>query len=399
MFLESILSARDVLSISYVGQSVRENTEIPPSVLVSELLDAIQRGFGTPGGEDVAGRLVIRHRLQGFNPIYFSGESRLFSYSAENFRALAGRERKRSFDRPFLDEPLGEPSDELKTVTLDRLVRFYVNPAAFFLEQRLQMRLGAVVQPLQEREPFEVGGLDGYLIRQELLEHVLAGGDPHDLLPVMRSRGLLPPALHGERVFMELLGEVREFARKLIEHNGIIETLEPLEADLELGGFRLFARLDRLTASRQLFYRCATMKESDRIRTWITHLVLVAVAGASHPTETYLFMRDRSLRYPSVEDPKAHLEKLLFYYWQGQSAPLPFLPNSSVAWCEKSDKGEDAALEAVMKVWNDGYGGWPGEGSDPAVRRCFGDEPPLGDLFRTIASDLIRPMLDHGGRV
>jgi exodeoxyribonuclease V gamma subunit len=44
LFLESILSARDSLYLSYVGQSIRDNSEIPPSVLVSEFLDAIDKG-------------------------------------------------------------------------------------------------------------------------------------------------------------------------------------------------------------------------------------------------------------------------------------------------------------------------------------------------------------------
>ena len=44
LFLESILCARKSLYISYVGQSVQDNSRIPPSVLVSELLDEIARG-------------------------------------------------------------------------------------------------------------------------------------------------------------------------------------------------------------------------------------------------------------------------------------------------------------------------------------------------------------------
>jgi exodeoxyribonuclease V gamma subunit len=51
LFLESILSARDVLYLSYVGQSIRDNSELPPSVLVSELLDAVDRGFEFAGDE------------------------------------------------------------------------------------------------------------------------------------------------------------------------------------------------------------------------------------------------------------------------------------------------------------------------------------------------------------
>jgi exodeoxyribonuclease V gamma subunit len=38
-FLEALLAAREVFYVSYVGQSIRDNSPIPPSVLVSELLD------------------------------------------------------------------------------------------------------------------------------------------------------------------------------------------------------------------------------------------------------------------------------------------------------------------------------------------------------------------------
>ena len=39
LFLETLLSARRCLYLSYVGQSIRDNTTLPPSVLVGELLD------------------------------------------------------------------------------------------------------------------------------------------------------------------------------------------------------------------------------------------------------------------------------------------------------------------------------------------------------------------------
>jgi exodeoxyribonuclease V gamma subunit len=39
LLLEILLSARDGLYLSYVGRDPRDNAELPPSVLVSELLD------------------------------------------------------------------------------------------------------------------------------------------------------------------------------------------------------------------------------------------------------------------------------------------------------------------------------------------------------------------------
>jgi len=49
LFLESLLSAREKFYISYTGQSIRDNSAIPPSVLVTELLDYIEHGFEISG--------------------------------------------------------------------------------------------------------------------------------------------------------------------------------------------------------------------------------------------------------------------------------------------------------------------------------------------------------------
>ena len=76
LFLEALLSARQKLYISYVGQSIKDNTEIPPSVVVSELIEAVEQGFREgPGGDGILDHICIRHRLQAFSPSYFEGQT------------------------------------------------------------------------------------------------------------------------------------------------------------------------------------------------------------------------------------------------------------------------------------------------------------------------------------
>ncbi|NTU68970.1 MAG: exodeoxyribonuclease V subunit gamma [Chlorobiaceae bacterium] len=397
LFLESILSARDVLYLSYIGQSVKDNSEIPPSVLVSELLDAVRRRFVVSGPEDPTACLLVRHRLQGFNPEYFTPGSKLFSYASENFDALSGN-RSGQPRPPFIVNPLAQPSDELKLVSLDRLARFFANPSAFFLEERLGMRSGPGVAPLEDREPFEASGLDAYLMRQELLETMLAGVAPQGLLPLFRSRGLLPPALHGERIFGSLVEEVAKFVEEVRKHDAGGGSLEKVDLDLDIDGFRLTGSVESRPPGIQLFYRCAAMKENDRIRAWIAHLALSVSPGGSGSPETLLVMRDRSLRYRAVGDAAGLLGELLDAYRQGLSVPLPFFPKASTAWSEKLGKSDGERLSAAMKAWADGYDNRPGEGSDPAYRRCFGDGLPFGEEFRSTADRLLRPMIEHGGK-
>jgi exodeoxyribonuclease V gamma subunit len=76
LFLEALLSARDTLYVSWCGQSPHDNSALPPSVVVSELLEHLARAFSPPPA-------ITAHRLQAFSPAYFSGGD-LFSYSAEN---------------------------------------------------------------------------------------------------------------------------------------------------------------------------------------------------------------------------------------------------------------------------------------------------------------------------
>ncbi|NTW69446.1 MAG: exodeoxyribonuclease V subunit gamma [Chlorobiaceae bacterium] len=396
LFLESLLSAREIFYISYVGQSIRDNSEKPPSVLVSELLDAVHRGFRLSSGAPLTDHIVVRHRLQAFNPEYFTAGSGLFSYSTDNYNALIEKQHPLSTLRPFMSEQLEEPSEECKSVPLEQLLRFYDNPSRFFLEQRLAIRIEESARPLEDREPFTLEGLERYQLQQELLKIILQGEAPEEQLPLFRSRGMLPPALHGERLFFELLGEVKAFAAQVQEQSGGRERLAPLDVDLQLGGFRLTGRLERVWPEHQLHYRCAKRRPKDTIRSWIEHLVLNAEARIGYPAGTLLLMVDGLTRFSPVDDAAVHLEHLLNHYWQGLLTPLRFFPHSSLAYASKSEEPEK--LKAARVAWMDNdFTSIPGEGSDPAILRCFGVGDPFDAEFRALSDELLSPMIRAGG--
>ena len=70
--LDLLLAARDSLYLSHTGRSVRDNSPLPPSVLVAELLDilvpAIAADPASPSSLAPARqRLVVEHPLQPFS--------------------------------------------------------------------------------------------------------------------------------------------------------------------------------------------------------------------------------------------------------------------------------------------------------------------------------------------
>ena len=69
--LLTLLSAQEKLSISYVGRSAVHNKEIPPSVVVSELLDYLDQAFAFPEKKSAKEFVLIEHPLHAFSPRYF----------------------------------------------------------------------------------------------------------------------------------------------------------------------------------------------------------------------------------------------------------------------------------------------------------------------------------------
>jgi exodeoxyribonuclease V gamma subunit len=390
LFLEAILSARECLYMSYVGQSIRDNSRIPPSVLLSEFMDAIAREFEPGNGVSLEDRLVTRHRLQAFSREYFRQGARLFSYSRENFAAVEETCGGSPLPGGFMGAPLAEAADELRDITLARLIAFYKNPARFFLENRLGIRLGEVAGPLEEREPFAVEGLDSYSLKQELVAKTLEGADPADLFSLARGRGVLPPGRHGRLLFDEAAEAARSFVRDVRGQMGEGASLAPLDFNLPLAGFRLTGRLDGIWPERMVSYRCAKVKAKDLLQVWLEHLLLNALQPEGRPRETVLVMTDGATSFRPVEGAAVILTTLLELYWQGLRLPLRFFPDSSMGYAHKLEW----KLERAIRAWEGGFK-IKGEGEDPAFRLCFGGSSPFDDEFQRIARSVLEPLITH----
>jgi exodeoxyribonuclease V gamma subunit len=144
LFLESIISARDNLILTYPGLSQSDNNEAPPSVLVSELLDFLDKGC-TVDGLKPSEAIVFKHKLQAFHPDYFSAGSPLFSYSAQNrdaALALFAEHRPRQFF-PETDAPEDAQAEQEIEIDIEELTRFLAHPCRHLLRACASTRPGA----------------------------------------------------------------------------------------------------------------------------------------------------------------------------------------------------------------------------------------------------------------
>jgi exodeoxyribonuclease V gamma subunit len=402
LFLETLLSARDRLYFSYVGQSVRDNKQAPPSVLVSELLDYIEQGFtldAQPDGQHWREHLVIQQRLQAFNEDYFRAGSRLFSYSAVNCRASEFTRQPRRGSVIFVPKALSEPEAEFRHVTLDHLANFLANPAKFFLNRRLGIFLPQGEAELEEREPFVLDGLAGYWLRQELLERLRANEPLASVRHLKQASGDLPLGTVGEADYRRASARAEAFFQLLAARH-LLDWIEPLDVDLALDAFRLTGHVAPRTRTGPLLYRCARLKAKDVLRAWVHHL---AANTLTPDVQTTLVAEDEVRQFCAVADPCGELKKLLDLYWRGLTEPLKFFPESALAYGQAEFNRENnqnirhnskPPIEKAREKWqgND-YSQVKPEAQEPHFELCFRGVNPLDETFEDLARQILESLL------
>jgi exodeoxyribonuclease V gamma subunit len=392
LFLESLLSARDVFYVSYVGQSIRDNSVLPPSVLVSELLDYAARAFETG-----ARPLVVRHRLQAFNADYFRPNENLFSYSADNCRASEIARQPRSHPPAFISAPIAKPEEEWRRVELSTLIEFFKNPARFFIQHRIGIRFPSERGTLEEREPFALDPLAKYQIEQDLLAKTIAGANLAEAWPLLQASGQLAPGHVGDVDYRKLCTGVRKFAEVVALH-AASESRPPFSVDLQLDAWTLTGRIDGLTAKGLVQYRFAKLKPQDMLGLWIAHLVL----NCAEPSEARLMGEGERhthilQRYPPVEKSRDLLRNLLEIYWRGLREPLRFFPRSSLAFAKATldPERKREPREAALAEWeSDDERFRKSESADAYFDLAFRNvEAPLDAEWEKLSLQIFEPLL------
>jgi exodeoxyribonuclease V gamma subunit len=400
LFLESIISARQKLYISYVGQSIQDNSRIPPSVLVSELLDTIEKSFKLPDTA-ILEQILTTHRLQPFSSGYFQEGSGLFSYATENMLACAGAAGKRA-PRPFISQALPMTSlaaKEWQQLDLDSLCLFFSNPTKFFLQRRLGIILEHGVPLSDERENFDLNPLERYLIEQNLLKSSFSGVTLTDFEPIQKALGQLPLGNVGAYHFSQMGIDVERFLAKLESFSDAARRT-PVEVDFEISNFHIRGRISEVSEAGYVHIRYARRRAKDLLQSWIQHLVCCHAAPAGYQRKSFLICKDSALQLDRVADSERILQDLLGLFHQGLMQPIHFFPDSSYEYAEhllKKAASEQAALNRAIRKWNGSefVKHAKAESEDPYYDLCFRQSEPLDEAFEEIAIRVFSPLLAH----
>ncbi|MFT4100772.1 MAG: exodeoxyribonuclease V subunit gamma [Burkholderiaceae bacterium] len=385
LFLEAVLSARDHLHLSWVGRSIHDNSERPPSVLVAQLRDHLRAGWRI----DPAA-LTVEHPLQPFSRRYFEAgrPPALFSY-ADDWRAglqagidppAAGAAATR-LAAASLEPPL----------TLDALRRFVRSPAEAFFRARLRIAFDPVDPAALDHEPFELDALEQWRLQDELIRAQRLAVDRglprdealRDALARIRRRGALLEPM--DDLFERYLAAIADWpdaqAPRLVV-DPVVRADPGLQLRDWLGDWRRdggdgLARV--LLSSSSLIDKRRSYRREHLLRHWIDH---VAAHLAGPPMTTCVIGRNGSATLgPLAADAAArYWSALLDAYADGLREALPLAPRAGFAWLRAGGRpglpiDADAARKARSAYeGEDGRHGTPGEvRRDPCLARAYPD--------------------------
>lgn len=395
LFLETLLSARKRLYISYTGFDIQDNSRIPPSVLVSELMDYLDDRFYIDTPRDVMAAVKTDHRLQPFHPDYFTGHRR-FSYGADHCETarhmVSGAEKPPVFDAATLNDPDNSLNEDWRDLSLSDICAFFMHPVRYFLNHRLGIYPHKELLIQAEDEPFHLSGLDQYAVNQQIVGQIIENRPKTFIYDHLRAGGKLPHGAAGKNCFERLYGDAAAFVAQLADY---VENRPPETAaiDLSLDGFRIYGTVDNIYNDTWLPYRYANLKARDLLRQWIVHLCLNEGASGYGPMTTVLAGKDRWFSFSPVHDSETIIKQLLRLYNEGMMRPLHFFPESAFAYADFLKKGKtaQAAFSRAVKTWT-GNAFVRGEQMDACYRLCFGKTDPLDGSFRNLAEMIFGPL-------
>ena len=394
LLLETLLSARQGLYLSYVGRDPRSNAVLPPSVLISELLDVVDL-TGVAANGSASAQITHQHPLQPFAPGNFASAAHA-GFAAPWFRS-AQRLSEPVVPAPAFASRLAAPDADWLTIEPSQLLHCFKHPARYLLEQRLGLHLAQGTEVLAGDEPFSVEWTSQHGLRQLALQAIEQNWTEPQERAVAAASGWLPVGELGQAYWGQIRGPIRAFAPTLFDERPA-EAAQPLLVDITLAGVRIHGWLEGVTDEGLFDYRLRDLGAWELAPFWLRHLLLNCAATPGIRRDSRLLSPKSEWRLGPLANPLELLQPWLEAYQSALCEPLPLLAKCSVGFAKKwRNPGRkepiDAARSEAALMWQ-GNEHMSGEGDDPWNALAFRDREVLDERFEALAEQLYGPALD-----
>nr|WP_087146064.1 exodeoxyribonuclease V subunit gamma [Crenothrix polyspora] len=379
-FLDILLSARQHLIITYVGQSIKHNNRIAPSIVVSELLDVLRDSYQMTD-------IVVYHPLHAFSARYFKGEKDLYSFSEADCATALALSQPRIEPAVWWQGALTAAAENI--IELGDLFRFFQHPQRFFLQRQLAVRFYGIESEPDESEDFALDTLDKYYSLNQGIEESLKG----KIMSVdkLQAQGRWLSGVMGE-LEAEQQGDIIDDFVARITALQLGEKLDDVPIDIMVGDYRLVGTLGNCYENGSLFYRYAALKGKDLMSALLHHLMI----NQLHPQTTILLSADDDIVLLPEHCQDNYLGVLIDLYQQGLQRPDAFFVEAALAYVQQASKSSananeqafDKARAQLVKAINQPH--------ELALKRLYGAvtevDSLLGEAFEHACRAVLLPI-------
>ncbi len=326
-FLEAIVAARESLYISYLGRSLKTNDSLPPSVVVSDLLDVLETMLTAEGEQKQTPAFFVEEQmLYNFSSEYFREDTNLFSYDERACQVARMLQNQDKSKQGWWSGTL----DEIDTVIeLNDLLAFFKDPHTYFVEKCLGFSFSENKREPENVESFAVTGLMNYEVEQILFQTCMAGGDVSSLPIKLGQSGRWLLHSGGQFKFSKKRDEIESFIQQMsVAELG--ERQEDLSFDLKVGDYILTGKLSHLYEHGLLVYAFRNFRGGDLCMTWLYHKL---ARELERPCNTRMFCKNKAISF-SVDASGPELADMVTLFSLGSRQPSHLFVESCSAYCE-----------------------------------------------------------------
>jgi exodeoxyribonuclease V gamma subunit len=396
LFLESLLSAREHLYISYSGIDSQTLKEQPSSIVVEELLDSLDEYYQFPEDRSARKSLVKKEPLQAFSPSYFDS-TKTISYSKENLDAAKSLVSANVRLQGLNPHASAHKAIEVpKTLPWENFLRFFKSPCRYWLNNHLEIGFPYTEETLEEVEPIESDSLINYHWGNFLLENPeLLSGENQYLL-----KNTLPVGALKTTALEKLLPTAKQI---ITERNRICTgNRHSVQINLRLNHCNLEGHIKEVSDNKYVKVRFGKIRPVDVLSTWIEHLCLSAATNQKQ-LSTHFIGTNETLSMNPVSNPLDCLHSLESLFLRGGQSPLPFFPATSYAFAKAklhpSPRARSTPWESAKGIFMqnpEGRYGRSGEAYDDYIKLCFPDPvAALTEEFETVALEVYANAINH----
>lgn len=331
LFLETVLSAKEYLYISYQGQSVKDNSLLPPSALVDELLDYIDARY--EGDGEVRKRMVVRQPLHSFSRRYALDSERLYNYLIE-----------KGSETIHLDQDKQPEPVQIREISLRSLIAFFKNPFKTYYNQVLNIRYDEDTDLLSETELFDLDNLQQWSLKQHVL--TLNQQEREGFKIKLVKQGQLPLKNMAEITLQEIeeaVSSVKEIFQNTTA--GMEPTSIPVE--LTINHVQITGTIQHVYNNQLVFVSFSKNECKYQLEAYIQYLIGRAT-GTLEGLHFISTPQEEVYTATSIAKEEAiqRLQLLVQLYQQGHSSLVAFYPDFKI----KPNKVAELDMEQFQKI-------------------------------------------------